>query len=180
MNLENAGKKIHDFSLPTWDQLPDFQLYMDQVITIVNQELESLFPEKNLLTSAMVNNYVKQKLIPAPIKKRYGKEHVALLLTITLLKQILPLPEVKEALDYQKKFSNVQETYEDFSHYLTQAIEEIAGQMIAPENVSLSFNGEHQEKIFMRSITLALSLKVFSEVLIQLSKEEKGEENHES
>lgn len=78
---------------------------MDQVRTLVDRYLSPVIQgEKHpLLTSSMVNNYVKLGLIPAPVKKRYNKEHVAFLLAITTLKQVLTIPEIKEGILFQGK-----------------------------------------------------------------------------
>ena len=97
--LMEWGKELETFRLPHWEELPDLELYMDQVRTLVDRYLSPVIQgEKHpLLTSSMVNNYVKLGLIPAPVKKRYNKEHVAFLLAITTLKQVLTIPEIKEA-----------------------------------------------------------------------------------
>ena len=46
----------------------------------------------------MINNYVKLKLIPKPDKKKYGREHLAYLVAITILKQVLTIPEVRDGI----------------------------------------------------------------------------------
>ena len=55
-----------------WDELPDFDLYIDQMIQIVVDQLEdfSLFYEDTILSKSMVNNYVKNNLLPPPEKKK--------------------------------------------------------------------------------------------------------------
>ena len=85
-----AGAAFDDFvrtlHLPRYAELPDIELYMDQVLTYIDDRLQPLFPaDEKLLTSSMVNNYVKQRLIPTPSHKRYGREHVALLIFICLM-----------------------------------------------------------------------------------------------
>ena len=64
------GPTIENVHLPRWHELPDIELYMDQVITLIEKYLSPLITlEKHtLLTSSMVNNYVKHGLIPAPVK----------------------------------------------------------------------------------------------------------------
>ena len=61
-----------------WAELPDLALYMDQVLTILEKQLCLIAcgPEDKNLTSTMINNYVKHKVIPAPIKKKYGKSAI--------------------------------------------------------------------------------------------------------
>lgn len=63
---------ISQYHIPRWEELPDFDLYMDQVTSLIDRYLAPLSNQEDpLLTSAMVNNYVKFKLIDAPKKKVY-------------------------------------------------------------------------------------------------------------
>ena len=85
--------------LPRWDELPDIDLYLDQVLTLLDKYLGPFLPENggHALTASMINNYVKLRIVPAPVKKRYGRVQLAYLLVIGLLKQVLyefPLKEL--------------------------------------------------------------------------------------
>jgi len=96
-DMKNWGNSLLKFHLPRWEELPTLELYMDQVITLIDQYLSPVIQtEKHpLLTSSMVNNYVKKGMIPAPEKKRYNQKHLAFLIAITMLKQVLTIPEIK-------------------------------------------------------------------------------------
>ena len=59
-----------------WDQLPDFALYMDQVLSYMDRQVIR-FDKDDGLTAAMVNNYTKSGLVPRAAGKRYGREHLA-------------------------------------------------------------------------------------------------------
>ena len=68
-------KFITDYHLPDWDSIPDFGLYMDQVIVLLEQYL-SFIPtpagaKEHIVTSATINNYVRLKIMPAPVKRKY-------------------------------------------------------------------------------------------------------------
>ena len=86
-------------SLPRWRELPDLDLYMDQILSLVGRYLGDYpgFDGKGL-TASMVNNYVKQQVMPAPVKKKYTKTHLAYLLVICLLKPVLPIPAIRQLL----------------------------------------------------------------------------------
>lgn len=86
--------------LPRWREMPDLELYMDQVLGLVGRYLGTYpgFDEKGL-TAAMVNNYVKLGALPPPQKKRYGRSHLARLLMICLLKPSLPIAAIRDLLD---------------------------------------------------------------------------------
>ena len=81
------ASQMLQFSCPRWAQLPGIELYMDQVTGYLNEVFAPLCPpgEEKILTKAMVNNYVKQKVMAPPTKKKYGRAHVAQLLAICAL-----------------------------------------------------------------------------------------------
>lgn len=83
--------------LPSWEALPDFGLYMDQVIVLMEKALDGVLP-RGELTKSMVNNYVKVRLIPRPAGKKYEREHLALLMMICILKQALSMEEIASLL----------------------------------------------------------------------------------
>lgn len=61
--------QVMDYRLPRWKELPEFDIYMDQLITLVRKYLSVLFEEEDaVITSSMINNYVKAGLIPKPEK----------------------------------------------------------------------------------------------------------------
>ena len=82
------ASRLESFSPVPWDLIPDFGLYMDQVITFVERQCKNLFMEgERVFTPAMVNNYVKFGLVNRPIDKKYGREQLDQLLMICVLKQ---------------------------------------------------------------------------------------------
>lgn len=82
------AKRLEDFSPVPWDLIPDFGLYMDQVITFVERQCKPLYREgERVFSPAMVNNYVKFGLVDRPVDKKYGREQLAQLLMICILKQ---------------------------------------------------------------------------------------------
>ncbi len=80
-----------------WDQIPDIPLYMDQVISYMSRQLMD-YEGGEKLTPAMVNNYIKDGLLPRAEGKRYSRRHVAYLTVICMLKQVLSVKETKELL----------------------------------------------------------------------------------
>ena len=84
-------------SVPYWHELPDLDLYLDQVLLYVNQATNSTDdPEKKSLTEKMINNYVKHKKKKKPIKKKYQKHQVARLIALTKLKNVFSIQEKKK------------------------------------------------------------------------------------
>lgn len=101
--------------LPDISELPDFGLYMDQVIIY----MERSYPKKPL-TKTMINNYSKDKILFPSYKKKYSREHLMLLSLIQILKRTVTLPEIKIILGPISKECARGETeslyslYEDF------------------------------------------------------------------
>ena len=104
METERASKAIlrwaetgETYAPPAWQDLPSIPLYMDQVILYLGESLQLFQRGENnsLLTSSMINNYVKHGLLPHPDKKKYRKEHLGSLMAICMLKQVLAIQDVK-------------------------------------------------------------------------------------
>lgn len=93
----------YEFSVyhcPRWGELPDLGLYMDQVLIVAEGALRPLFPDDPaILTSTMVNNYVKQQVLAPSEKKKYRRQHLAGLITISVLKRVLSVTEIKFVLE---------------------------------------------------------------------------------
>ncbi len=92
------------------EDLPNIQLYMDQVTTFMDEQLESSkrYPDDKILTKTMINNYAKNRLLPPPEKKKYSKEHLLLLIFIYYFKNILTINDIQSLLNplTEKFFQN--------------------------------------------------------------------------
>ncbi len=79
------------------DDIPNIDLYMDQVTTFMDKQLKSSkrYTEDKLLTKTMINNYTKNQLLPPPNKKKYTKEHMFLLIFIYYFKNILSINDIQ-------------------------------------------------------------------------------------
>ena len=76
-----------------WEELPDLALYMDQIISYMPRQLIR-FDDGEALTSAMVNNYIKDGLVPRAEGKRYGPVHLGYLTAVCALKKVLPVRDI--------------------------------------------------------------------------------------
>ncbi len=101
--------------LPRWAELPDLELYMDQVLALAERSLgPDSAGERRGLTASMVNNYVKQGVLPPPVRKKYSRAHVARLLVICLLKPVLPIASVRKLIEAGVRKSSEQAFYDGF------------------------------------------------------------------
>lgn len=97
--LQKWLDNLEKFKLPRWNELPELDLYRDQLLTLIDKYLKPIWIEDGpIVTTSMVNNYVKNGLLPHSIKKRYTREHLAYLIAITFLKQVVSINEIKSGL----------------------------------------------------------------------------------
>lgn len=111
---DNILTGLKELKLPRYKDLPDFGIYSEQLVEIVNKALEAMFDKDNKLTKSMVNNYVKHKIMPSPIKKRYFRNHIVYCIVITVFKNNLSIAEIDGGILHELKKSSVEESYNYF------------------------------------------------------------------
>lgn len=92
-----ALESMNAFAAVPWEMIPDIGLYMDQVITFITRVYDPLYSmqKEGYLSPSMINNYVKARLIPRPMGKKYNREQIALLLMIVALKQVSTMEDIR-------------------------------------------------------------------------------------
>lgn len=111
-----------------WAQLPDIGLYMDQVITYLERQLELFImaESENLITPSMINNYAKSKIVPRTEGKKYGKEHIALLLTVFTLKRVLSVQDMGSLVGKIGTASEIEALYGRFRRGMEYSVRQTA------------------------------------------------------
>ena len=86
------------------NDIPNIDLYMDQVTKFLDEHLEQSkrYDSDKLLTKTMINNYTKNNLLPSPVKKKYSKDHMYLLVFIYYLKSFLSINDVQHIVGPMK------------------------------------------------------------------------------
>lgn len=114
-----------------WDRLPEIDLYMDQVITYMDKQLRLFRPKEDgkLLTSSMINNYVKDGLLPRPAHKKYSREHLASLMVICILKQVLSIPDIAALSKSLCAESSVEQMHDTFCSIQSSALGEVCSRV---------------------------------------------------
>lgn len=98
--MDEIRKILVDKRPEKWENIPDIELYMDQVLSYMNRQHVGLELDETL-TAAMVNNYMKKDLLPRAKGKKYDRQHIAYLTAICLLKQVLSVDEAGKLLAEQ-------------------------------------------------------------------------------
>ena len=169
--LEECKRVLANGYLPSWDELPEFDLYMDQVIEIVNKYLSNLeifYGEGSEITRPMINNYVKLNLMPAPQKKKYSRIHLVYIIVICTLKQSLNMNSnqkllptditEEEVINIYSLFVKNQKT--SFSFVAKQA-DKIASPILSDENADpIRINDIIMQIAFSANIYKCLTEKI--------------------
>lgn len=165
---------LTNYSLPSWESLPDIDLYMDQAISVVTKYLE--FPSTTIgferpITSSMINNYVKLGIIPPPNKKKYSKVHLAYLLIVCTLKQTLDMSTIQKIIPVGLDEDSVKKTYASFVRNQHTAFNYVFSKTRAVADPIFTLEGENQDRMndLIMQVTASANLfKLLSEKIIHL------------
>lgn len=172
--LEQWLHEVENFHLPRWHELPDLNLYMDQVLTYINDTLGVIETEDDdrgsLLTAAMINNYVKHSLIPKPKKKRYQREHIACLFVYVLLKPVLSLSSIQDGLHLQVDVckGNLQVAYDLFCRQFERSLHDVS-RMVSGKGEYVTY-GISQNSVGTYMAASALVNKIVAEKVIEIKR----------
>ncbi len=137
----------------SWEALPDIALYMDQIISYMPRQLIH-YDESENLTSAMVNNYIKDGLLPRADGKRYGQTHLAYLTAICALKHVLSVKEMKALIQDGLQGREPQRVYDYFCRALDKALNDTANAL-----------DEETERENLSRLALELALRSYADRL---------------
>lgn len=137
----------------SWDALPDIPLYMDQVVGYLSRQLIS-FEEGEGLTSAMINNYIKDGLLARANGKKYDQEHLGYLTAISAMKQVLSVREMRALVAMGQEGRDSKRLYDFFCQTLDEALTETAERL--DENTT-----DHD----LPKLVLALAMRSYADAL---------------
>ena len=120
-DLNDQRERLHTQRPTPWEQLPDFPLYMDQMLSYMDRQVIR-FDGDDGLTAAMVNNYTKSGLVPRADGKKYTRSHLAYLTEVCVLKQVLSAKDIALVLDAQRAEGELPERYAAFCTGLDRAL----------------------------------------------------------
>lgn len=160
----NPSDSLCDFHCPRYEELPAIELYMDQVIQILSHTTAALFGPEDAVTGAMINNYVKHRVIPAPVKKKYSRDHLCRLLFICIFKRVFSISEISALLASQAACDDVAHTYNIFCMELEHALQAVFSHTdAAPVDTSPA---HRREVDAMHAMVLAIAYKVYAQRML--------------
>ena len=169
---------LENFDLPDWDDLPQLDLYMDQVILLLTRYLAPLERggDEKTITASIINNYVRMKVMPPPVKKRYSRVHLAYLVMICTLKQSLSISCIQRLLPEDRSEEAVRALYADFVRQYRAAAGFLCslplsgGQLRMGECAGLSLEGDGS--LVTTSAILSTLSKSLTEFLLREDEED--------
>lgn len=116
--LVRWGAYLDKYHLPQWRDIPNIGLYMEQVTALLRDYLDYLPPElkeEQFITPATINNYVRKKFMPEPVKKKYYRIHIAYLIMICTMKHCISIPTLQTMLPSDLAEEEMQQVYTSYA-----------------------------------------------------------------
>lgn len=170
--MKKFSEDILNFHIPRWEELPDIELYMDQVVTFIEKEFSFFSTNTNekIITPSMINNYVKLNLIPKPVKKKYNKTHLAYLIAISILKHVFTIQSIRDGIHFQAELNGEKIAYNTFCIEQEGALKNLINQINLGSEVLAPAINFNTDNIVIKMATLAFASKIVAERIIGLKK----------
>ena len=172
--LESIMESLSQMEYVKSSEIPNIDLYMDQVLTFMNSHLEDAkrYEDDKIMTKTMINNYAKNRLIPAPDKKKYSKEHIMVLMFIYYFKNILSIGDIQSILNplteryfANDKDLNLEKIYEEVftleKGQIEQLKETLTKDYQRAQNTFMEESEKDQEFLQMFSFICMLSYDIY-------------------
>jgi len=168
--MQVPAEDLLKYHCPRWNELPEIELYVDQVVTMLQNNLITLMKDKEVpvVTASMINNYVKQGVLEAPVKKKYNKKHLAYLFVICMFKRMMSISEIGESISIIQKIYSPEDAYNLFCNEIEKALKT----NLTPEGKTENILAETdvRELATLRAMANAFASSVLVDRLILLRK----------
>ena len=175
--LRRWEKYLSDYKLPDWESIPNIGLYMEQVIMLLKEYLDYLPPElkeEQFITAAAINNYVRKKIMPEPVKKKYYRIHIAFLIIICTLKHSLSIPTLQTMIPADMSEDEIRTFYISYSErhriasdYFVREVKLAAGGIL-DHNTDSDMSTDKTEELIATSAIICGFARLLAEKLLLL------------
>ena len=150
--------KIH---IPRWNELPEIDLYLDQVVNYIEKYLGQYNANKEdkIITKTMINNYVKQGIMPAPTKKKYNRQHIAYLIVICVLKQVYSISDIGKLIALTIQYFELSKAYNRFCANLEVSIKNVFSRKEFPNVEKMT-----EEQYLLKNVVQSVAEKLYVEM----------------
>lgn len=178
--LNSIMESLERISYIRYEDIPNIDLYMDQVTTFMDEKLQATTRnpgEDKILTKTMINNYAKNDLLPPPVKKKYSREHMMILIMIYYLKGFLSFHDIHEVLkpvteryfgtDKEFDLESIYKEVFDFEDHQKAAVkEDIAAKIEAAQGMFGDAPEEDKEFFTLFALVVQLGFDVYVKRLL--------------
>ena len=153
--------------MPRYNELPNIGLYIDQVLAYMDEIFHALGITRDgkLLTSSMVNNYVKRGVVPPTIKKRYYREHLAYIVIVCISKQVFTIDETARMIKIQKSVYDIETAYNYICVEMEKILEAVFTEQPLPQDSSKTLK---PQRYFVRNTLISVVHKIYLQHLISV------------
>lgn len=150
---------IESFRIGDWSEWPSIDLYMDQVISFLDQYMDyfRIYDDEKMITPSIINNNTKDGVLPKPVKKKYSRSHLSTLLIFCIARQVLSPQELATMLGELAELDNFSEIHSDFSSTLEKELDETCKQI---ENSTDAFKNNDRRQL--AELAMQLTMQSFS------------------
>ena len=150
--------KIH---IPRWNELPEIDLYLDQVVNYIEKYLGQYNANKEdkIITKTMINNYVKLGIMPAPTKKKYSREHMAYLIVICILKQVYSISDIGKLISLTIQHFELSKAYNRFCANLEVSLKNVFTRKEFPNTEKMT-----EEQYLLKNVVQSVADKLYVEI----------------
>lgn len=164
---DRMAETVRDFRLPRYEEIPNVGLYLEQVTQYIRNCLVPL--EDVNITSSMISNYVKQRLVENPVKKQYNREQIAYLIYIAVAKTVLSLDNIRLLFEMQKQTYDIKAAYNYFCTELENYIFYIFGLKDSMDNED---DESTDEKIMLRNTVITVAYQTYQNMCFSVLRSE--------
>ena len=164
--LMDSVQNVH---LPRYHEIPDVGLFLEQVTKYVNGFLSTCGISP--ITSSMVSNYVKQKIIPGPNKKSYDSVSIAYLIFVAVMKGVMAMDDIRLLIDIQKRTYDQVVAYNYFCDEFENLIQYVFGNRKELLEVGVDHS---EEKELLRVALCSIAQKIYLDHYLRILREEQS------
>ena len=168
----SIGEPIRDFHLPRYAEIPSVGLYLEQVTKYISDYLTPLTGVE--ITSSMISNYVKKKLVSNPVKKQYSQEQIAYLIFIAVVKTVVSIEDIRLMCSIQRKTYPAQRAYDYFCMELENMLQFVFDRKSELDMVGVD---NSEEKVMLRNSVITVAHKVYLNALLAELRKEQTQES---
>ncbi len=160
--LRRWEKYLDRYRLPAWEEIPDIGLYMEQVVAVLTRYLDYMPPElkdEDFITAAAINNYVRTRAMPRPVRKKYYRTHIVYLIMICSLKQGLSLSMIRRLVPGTLPEDELRDIYEKYverhriaAHYFTEQVRLAAAPLLGHDVTGELSSGRPEDMIIFAAV----------------------------